>query len=52
MKQWKGYWYGNSTASSIPVTVSAETHEEAVRKAYESVGGNPPQPLLVLEEVK
>ena len=51
MKTWKGYWYGSIGESSTPISVQAETYEEAVKKAYESVGGTPPQPLLTLQEV-
>lgn len=53
MKHWKGIWYGQNPGEvqEVPKIVEADSMEEAKRKFYLMVNGNPPYPLLSLHEV-
>lgn len=48
------HWYGADANDQYidPTPITADTPEEATKIAYSHFNGNPPHPLLYLEEVK
>ena len=53
MKRYKVTWYDQTEIKKVePNYIEAENEEEATRKAFMMYAGNPPAPLLYLEEVK
>lgn len=53
MKKYKVMWYDQTEIKKVePNYIEAENQEEATRKAFMMYEGNPPAPLLYLEEVK
>ena len=53
MKKYKVTWYNQTEIVKVePDYITADNEEEATSKAYMKYDGNPPAPLLMLEEVK
>ena len=52
MKKFIPRWYDLESVKKEDPPILAETREEAERKAYMAYDGNPPAPMLSLEEVK
>ncbi len=52
MKKYIAHWYDQeSVKSADPVPIEANNEEEARSEAYRRCNGNPPAPMLWLEEI-
>ena len=45
------HWYDQTDTVEDPVPITAGSREEAERIAYQHYNGNPPKPMLWLEDV-
>ena len=45
-------WYDADSVVKTDPVIEAKDREEATKKAFSAYNGNPPAPLLYLEEVK
>ena len=49
--KFKAIWYDQETVIKIDESIEAANKEEATSKAYLKYNGNPPAPLLTIEEM-
>ena len=51
MAKYIPHWYDQESEKSVDPPIEANNEEEARKKAYTNHNGNPPAPMLWLEEV-
>lgn len=52
MKKFIPHWYDQESEKAVDSIIVADTVEEATKAAWEKHDGNPPAPILWLEEVE